>query len=90
MTEDTENNKSNEATPPVDDPRFEVKWRKKEQSRASVVTEPEGTASADAPGDVAALQARLSEQEQRITDLQDKWQRAAADLVNLRRRTEQD
>ncbi|MDQ2741940.1 MAG: nucleotide exchange factor GrpE [Chloroflexota bacterium] len=90
MTEDAENNKSNETTPPLDDPRFEVKWHKKEQSRASVVTEPEGTASADAPGDVAELQARLSEQDQRITDLQDKWHRAAADLVNLRRRTEQD
>jgi len=90
MTEDTENNESNEATIPLDDPRFEVKWRKKEQSRASVVTEPGGTASADAPADVAELQARLGEQEQRITDLQDKWHRAAADLVNLRRRTEQD
>ncbi len=90
MTEDTENNESNEATTPLDDPRFEVKWRKKEQSRTSVVAEPGGMASADAPADVAELQARLSEQEQRITDLQDKWHRAAADLVNLRRRTEQD
>jgi len=90
MTEDTENNQSDEATTPADDPRFEVKWRKKEQSRASVVTEPGGTVDADAPAEVAELQARLSAQEQRIADLQDKWQRAAADLVNLRRRTEQD
>jgi len=90
MTEDTENNESNDATTPLDDPRFEVKWRKKEPSTASVAIEPEGTSSADAPADVAELQARLSEQEQRITDLQDKWHRAAADLVNLRRRTEQD
>ncbi len=90
MTEETEINESNQTTPPFDDPRFEVKWRKKEQSNASVVIEPGGTVSTDAPADVAELQARLSAQEQRITDLQDKWHRAAADLVNLRRRTEQD
>jgi molecular chaperone GrpE len=73
-----------------DDPRFEVKWRKKESSSPPPRSEPEQSASTDGADDIAELRRQLAAAEQRATDLQDRWHRAAADLSNLRKRTEQD
>ncbi|MGI8968972.1 MAG: nucleotide exchange factor GrpE [Chloroflexota bacterium] len=81
MDEETENQESTPGIPLDDDSRFEVKWRKKETSR-SVEAAPSET------GDITDLNRRLEEAERRGTDLQDRWHRAAADLANLRKRTE--
>jgi molecular chaperone GrpE len=70
----------------ADDQRFEVKWKKKSQSTPKVVE----ASSVEGPADVDDLKRELEESQQRIRDLQDRWQRAAADLANLRRRTEQE
>ena len=91
MTDETETRLSSEATTqPADDKRFEVKWKKKGESS----TKPDAFAQLDVaeaePGDVATLQRELEAAQQRVRDLQDRWQRAAADLANLRRRTEQE
>ncbi|MGH2443845.1 MAG: nucleotide exchange factor GrpE [Chloroflexota bacterium] len=85
--------------PPLDmeDERFQVKWQKKGGAAPATATAEtagaeqsldEDAASADVSD--AELQVRLQEAEQRISELQDRWHRAAADLVNLRKRTEQD
>lgn len=71
----------------LDDSRFEVKWRKKESS-ASTATPP--TPSDTLGEDIDSLRRRLAEAEQRASDLQERWHRSAADLSNLRKRTEQD
>ncbi|HLJ67999.1 MAG TPA: nucleotide exchange factor GrpE [Chloroflexota bacterium] len=74
-------------TPAVDDSRFEVKWKKKGSAAAGTPT----PAPPPAPeGDVADLRRELEEAQARIRDLQDRWQRSAADLANLRKRTEQE
>src|SRR5437660_9987089 len=68
-----------------DDP-FEVKWRKKNE-RPSRPAEP---VTAEPSEDLAALRQELETERQRSRDLHERWQRTAADLANLRRRTEQD
>jgi molecular chaperone GrpE len=73
------------ASGPLDDQRFEVKWKKKDSGAAKPVE----TTTLEVK-DTEALKRELEEAQQRIRDLQDKWQRAAADLANLRRRTEQE
>lgn len=86
MSEDTESEgKISES--PVDDERFEVKWKKKEGATRTPIVPIE---PAEAASDAATLQRELEEAQSRIRDLQDKWQRAAADVANLRRRTEQE
>ena len=95
MTEEQEVTESNEPRPTgLDDPRFEVKWRKKSDSSPtpSVATPnlETPTTSTAAPGDMQALQQELEAERERVKDLQDRWHRAAADLANLRRRTEQE
>lgn len=84
MTDDETQPTPGDASPP-DDARFEVKWRKKSSS---------GTTGAATPPpvveDTASLRTQLTEAQEQIRSLQDRWQRAAADLSNLRRRTEQD
>lgn len=77
----------------LDDPRFDVKWRKKDSSSSptppsnpDLAEQAEATDSAQ----VGDLQRQLAEERQRVKDLQERWQRAAADLANLRRRTEQE
>jgi molecular chaperone GrpE len=70
----------------ADDKRFEVKWRKKESSPAR----PPADAATLESQDVETLKRELETERQRVRDLQDRWQRAAADLANLRRRTEQE
>lgn len=72
----------------ADDPRFEVKWRKKESSAPAAETP--GVTATEPSDDLNDLRRRLDEAEQRANDLRDRWQRAAADLVNLRKRTEQE
>jgi molecular chaperone GrpE len=69
----------------MDDQRFEVKWKKKATTTSKPVEAPEPETQ-----DVAAMKRELEEAQQRVRDLQDRWQRSAADLVNLRRRTEQE
>lgn len=66
------------------DPRFEVKWRKKESTPP-----PPPVEHAEAEGQ-EDLGRQLEEERARTRDLQDKWQRSAADLANLRRRHEQE
>jgi molecular chaperone GrpE len=88
MEEDTIRPDGEELESNIYDSRFEVKWSKKDSARSSPVTE-----TVPAPGnqdDVATLRKQLEEEKQRANDLRDRWQRAAADLVNLRKRTEQE
>jgi molecular chaperone GrpE len=83
MTEETDTSAPQQA--PQDD-AFEVKWRKKSTSSAApAATEPQAQAE-----DAVALRQELDKERERTKDLQDKWHRAAADLANLRRRTEQE
>jgi molecular chaperone GrpE len=82
MTDETTQAET-EGTAQDDD--IEVKWRKKSSRPAPPPIEP-----AASDEDVATLKRELETERQRVKDLQDRWQRAAADLVNLRRRTEQD
>ena len=80
MTEDTAQ-ATNEPTAQDDD--LEVKWRKKTTRPAPQVETPPSE-------DATALRRELEEERQRVKDLQERWHRAAADLANLRRRTEQE
>lgn len=88
MTEETLNDESSHdsAEPAADDARFQVKWRKKSESAPRAETAPEEAQQADAD----ELQRELEAERQRSRDLQERWHRAAADLVNLRKRTEQE
>ncbi|HEX8917881.1 MAG TPA: nucleotide exchange factor GrpE [Chloroflexota bacterium] len=88
MTDDTAETtqQSNESSGP-EDSRFEVKWKKK--SETTPQTPPLGPQHV-AVESVDDLKRQLEEEKQRTQDLHDRWQRAAADLVNLRRRTEQE
>jgi molecular chaperone GrpE len=87
MTEDTESTRTDPTTP-HDDDRFEVKWKKKASSSSPSPAPEAATESSPGFEDAASLRRELDEAQERIRTLQDKWQRAAADLVNLRRRTE--
>jgi molecular chaperone GrpE len=96
MTDESNETESNEPRPAdLDDPRFEVKWRKKNDAPAATAQPwPDAESSSDtasvATADAQELQRQLDQERERVKDLQDRWQRAAADLVNLRRRTEQE
>jgi molecular chaperone GrpE len=91
MNEETQTEEAQtEAAPrpePGDDDRFEVKWTKKSSSSQSVPAGPPPEVSGTS---VADLQRQLEEERKRSEELRDRWQRAAADLVNLRKRTEQE
>lgn len=87
MTDETENVPTGERVS-SDDPRFEVKWKKKNSS--SPPSAPSEPAAAEANESSESLQKRLEESEEQVKNLRDRWQRAAADLANLRRRTEQE
>lgn len=93
MTDEPNVTETNDPRPlDLDDPRFEVKWRKKSDTPATPTPNleaPEVSAPIET-GDVSALQRELDAANERIKDLQDRWQRSAADLANLRRRTEQE
>src|SRR5436305_11333731 len=82
MTEETDTTTEAQS---AEDP-FEVKWRKKNERPAPTIEQ----TNAEETVDVGALRQELETERQRTRDLQDRWQRAAADLANLRRRTEQD
>jgi molecular chaperone GrpE len=96
MTEEPNSTETSEPGPTgLDDPRFEVKWRKKNDStpRPTVTAQdPATTEGATDLGDVnfQSLQRELDSERERVKDLQERWHRAAADLANLRRRTEQE
>jgi molecular chaperone GrpE len=96
MTDEPNVTETNEPLPAgLDDPRYEVKWRKKRDTPAAPATPaPEADASVASAStetvDVQELQRELDKERERVKDLQDRWQRAAADLANLRRRTEQE
>lgn len=68
-----------------DDRRFEVKWKKKGEPPRTETDHPVEPAS-----DLAALQQELESERKRARELQERWHRAAADLSNLRKRTEQE
>jgi molecular chaperone GrpE len=87
MTDDDPQPSSEQQDVPADDARFEVKWSKKESSTSSP-----GVTTLDSSGEVnvAALRQELEAEKQRADELRDRWQRSAADLANLRKRTEQD
>ncbi len=93
MTQDEneapDDQQTGEIAPSVDDSRFEVKWRKKAQASSPRVSDVEAEREEDLglPDD---LQAQLDAERQRAKDLHDRWQRAMADLANLRKRTEQE
>ena len=86
MRSETEDTEIPSGETSVEDP-FEVKWRKKADRPAAA---PLDVGTQEETGDVAALQQELEAERQRTKDLQDRWHRSAADLANLRRRTEQD
>jgi molecular chaperone GrpE len=71
------------------DPRFEVKWRKKDTpvSPIPAVTPTEPGASS---ADMDELRRQLDEERERTKDLQDKWHRSVAEVANLRRRHESE
>jgi molecular chaperone GrpE len=88
----TEEIKHDEAPPngeAATDDRFEVKWRKKNEPTPRAAENP-ATETAAPAEDVATLQKELEAERERTKALQDRWQRAAADLANLRRRTEEE
>lgn len=87
MTDETQAETPKQATE-SDDKRFEVKWRKKNEPTAA--TEAAIPGAPMQPPNVADLERQLAEEQERVRSLQDRWQRAAADLANLRRRTEQE
>lgn len=85
MTDETDASERTHQKPPeIDESRFEVKWTKKGSSKPAPASTPETVDDAD------ALRRQLEEAQQRVQELQDRWHRAAADLANLKRRTEQD
>jgi molecular chaperone GrpE len=94
----TDENETTETTAqrrdPLDDPRYEVKWRKKESSTApasqATVAGNTTPAAAGESETVEDLRRELAKERERVKELQERWQRSAADLVNLRRRTEQE
>lgn len=88
----TDENDETQAAGLDDDPRFQVKWQKRGAETPPPPREAQPEAAAQPAGgeDLEALRRQLSEAEGRIRDLQDARQRAAADLANLRRRTEQE
>lgn len=61
---------------------LQVLWRKKAQ--------PQAAATADASAAGGDADARLSTEQARAEDYFNRWQRAAADMANMRRRHEQD
>jgi len=73
-----------------EDKRFEVKWRKKGESAVGKAAATSEVPAVESEEEVAELRRRLEEERKRADELRDRWQRAAADLVNLRRRTEQE
>lgn len=79
MTDETENQTT------TGDDRFEVKWRKKNEPAS-----PPPPIQEEQVDDAATLRRELEQEQERVRTLQDRWQRAAADLANLRRRTEQE
>ena len=78
---------TDQTTPSADDQRFEVKWRKKS---GSSVKAPDVPRIESEVTDVERLQRELETERKRVAELQDRWQRAAADLANFRKRTEQE
>jgi molecular chaperone GrpE len=78
-----------ETKPAIEEDRFEVKWKKKGEVQSPTATAPPTEQTEGAPT-VAELQLELEQERERVKNLQDRWQRAAADLANLRRRTEQE
>lgn len=83
---------SPEATGTLDD--VQVLWRKKETStgRAEATVEPAtaGEEATTAAEEAVDWEARFKEEQARADDYFAKWQRAAADLANMRRRHEQE
>jgi molecular chaperone GrpE len=70
-------------TPSDDDDLIEVAWTKKERTSSSQPA----TLEID---DLAEIKRQLEEEKTRSGEMRDKWQRAAADLSNLRKRVEQE
>jgi molecular chaperone GrpE len=71
---------------------FEIKWKKKNEPAPATKTPETRTAGPETAVSetVESLKAELEAERERVRTLQDRWQRAAADLANLRRRTEQE
>lgn len=80
---------SSESPSTPDDKRFEVKWKKRGDASSSSSGAP-GDVQIEARADTSSLEAELEAERQRVRDLQDRLSRAQADLVNFRRRTEQE
>ncbi len=72
------------ATGTTDD-RFEVKWRKKNEPAPKPAGEPPAQEET-----IESLRRQLEEEKERAKTLHERWQRSAADLANLRRRTEEE
>lgn len=89
MTEEIQQNEATTNEEAASDDRFEVKWRKKNETSSLPPAEP-AIETAAASQDVATLERELEAERERTKTLQDRWQRAAADLANLRRRTEEE
>ncbi len=90
MTEETQQDEELNSGTVTSDDRFEVKWRKKNEPEPKPAGEPATAETDTGPLDVATLQRELEAERERVKTLQDRWQRAAADLANLRRRTEEE
>lgn len=90
MTEETEQEEPVTSSTAAAGDRFEVKWRKKNEPQPKAAAEPSEETEGAAVTDVATLQRELESERERTKTLQERWQRAAADLANLRRRTEEE
>lgn len=96
MTDEPHETETSQAAPvDLNDPRFEVKWRKKHDSSSRPVAPAPEAEIAPSAADTTTmtvhdLQEELDKERERVKDLQERWQRSAADLANLRRRTEQE
>lgn len=78
-----------ESSPATDD--VEVVWRKKEMPTANTATtEATGTQTSATVEEGADWEARFKAEQAKADDYFAKWQRAAADMANMRRRHEQD
>ena len=79
-----------EASGQLNDKRFEVKWQKKGSSEPARQPSEEDRPEADVGPTDTDLRRQLDEAREQINNLRDRWQRAAADLANLKRRTEEE
>jgi len=73
-----------------DDKRFEVKWQKKASWSSTPGKTEAGESQVTEELEPDDLRRELAQAREQVENLRDRWQRSAADLANLRRRTEEE